>query len=354
MEQAIVHEERQSAKRPNLFSMRGAMTFGLLIGLLACGLGACNNGPGPGPFIYVADFDSNSVTAYLLQVGGNTAPFKTYSGNNTELAGPTGPAVDFNHTLYVTNDSSAGGPSVTVYALVNGGNVSPTNIIQGPATMLSGPHAVAIDASGNIWVANYGNNSVTAYTPSGAANRAPIWTVTSGVSQPVGVAIYNPPASIGGPPILYVLNSGGGASITVYPNLGVNGAPPTQTLSGAKTLLSQPQGLAVDSGNNVWVSEYDKDAILFFAGGNQVNGDTPPWVVVNGGSTGLSGPKGLFVDSAGEVYVANGRNSSITRYSSSSFLSNGGPTGPTINVTPDQVIQGSSANLSHIIGLTVG
>ena len=300
-------------------------------------------GPGPGPWIYVANFANSSVSAYFPQANGDAAPFKVYQGASTDLAGPTGLAVDGQHALYVTNDSS-GTQSVTIYALVNGGDVAPTNIIQGNATGLSAPRAVAVDSSGNVWIANYNANSVTAYAPSGVANRAPIQTVTAGISKPVGVGTFNGS--------LFVLNAGPPPSITIYASMGSGGTPPTQTVSGSNTMLSNPQGLAVDVGGNLWVSEYDANAVLFFAGGNQANGNVKPWVILQGDKTALSGPKGLFVPGTGFLYVANGRNSSICAYPAE--IDSAGSAGTFKNVAPQQIIQGTDTQLIHIIGLTFG
>jgi hypothetical protein len=314
-------------------------------------LTACPLGPALGPFLYVADFSTNSVTAYSTNASANAPPFKTYQGASTQLAGPVNVAVDTQHTLYVINDgSAAAGPSVTVYPIVNGGNVAPTLIIQGPLTALSSPRAVAIDNASNVWVANFNSNSVTAYTPTGASNREPFRTITTGVSHPIGVGFYYGPGPYNG--ALYILNSGP-PSVSIYFNAGASGSP-TQTLAGSNTHLSNPQGFAVDIGGNLWISEYDADAVLFFAGGNEASGNVSPWVVLTGPSTGLSGPKGVAIDGAGVLYVANGRNTSITTFKVSDFTFKGSSSGPSINVAPATAITGSATQLAHIIGLGAG
>jgi DNA-binding beta-propeller fold protein YncE len=60
----------------------------------------------------------------------------------------------------------------------------------GPATISGGqsqPIALAIDSNGNLYVANYGNNTVTVYSPPyvGAS-----WnTFSTGISAPLALAL---------------------------------------------------------------------------------------------------------------------------------------------------------------------
>src|SRR5215467_15301010 len=234
--------------------------------LISCN--GCPSGPAPGPFIYVADFGNSTVTAYLTLATGNAPPFKTYQGANTQLAGPTGIWVDLNRNLYVANQPSN---SVTEYALSDGGNLTPIASIQGGATQLNGPRAIAVASgprqpgNGNIFVANFNGNSVTVYSPTGSTNRAPIYTVSAGVSQPIGVAIIGI--------FLFVLNSAP-PSITSYTALGANGSSPIATITSSQ--LQNPQGLGTDGLGWLYVSNFDANSIAVFLGFVQGNVNTNP------------------------------------------------------------------------------
>jgi DNA-binding beta-propeller fold protein YncE len=71
---------------------------------------------------------------------------------------------------------------------------APTTIVGGQ----SQPVALAIDAAGNLYVANYGNNTVTEYAPPYAPGS---WsTISSGVNAPLALALS--PATSGGPTLL--------------------------------------------------------------------------------------------------------------------------------------------------------
>jgi secreted PhoX family phosphatase len=76
-------------------------------------------------------------------------------------------------------------------------NVAPSATISGGATRLHSPDGIAIDSSGNIYVANDGSDyggvdSITVYPPGSNGNIAPIGTVrgfSTGLTQPALVAL---------------------------------------------------------------------------------------------------------------------------------------------------------------------
>jgi len=308
----------------------------------------------PGPFIYVTNGDNNSITAYLPETSGNMPPFKMYQGASTNLARPAGVALDSNKNLYVTNQSAN---SVTQYAPSNGGNVSPIATIQGSATGLKVVVAITVGLNGNIYVTNMLANSVTVYAPSGPKDRAPLYTVTLGVSTPVGVALTE---NLG---ILWVLNT---SSITGYKEFGANGVAPFVTITSPQ--IPNPAGLCVDGNGYLYVSNQTANSVAVFnsslyPGGNYNN--TTPWALIQGPATGLLGPSGLAVDPNGNLYVANfdgspapestTSNCSITVYKGFSPPGQGPPNSSSpLNLTPDQTIQGPNTQLTQTYGLTFG
>ena len=59
------------------------------------------------------------------------------------------------------------------------------NTVATPVAGLSGPNSVAVDASGNVYIADTGNNAIKEWTP---ANNKLIPLVSSGLDYPLGVA----------------------------------------------------------------------------------------------------------------------------------------------------------------------
>src|SRR5579862_6708653 len=115
---------------------------------------------------------NDRVTVHPSASNGNVTPSATISGNsgsdNTGFDFPAGIAFDSSGNLNVANVT--GGPdgfgSITVYAGGSNGNVTPiATISDDPScapcdnTGLTLPNSIALDSSGNIYVANSAGGS---------------------------------------------------------------------------------------------------------------------------------------------------------------------------------------------------
>ncbi|HEY2473659.1 MAG TPA: NHL repeat-containing protein [Candidatus Cybelea sp.] len=123
--------------------------------------------------------------------------------------------------------------------------------------------------------------------PAKGFDKSPVGSITTGVSGPEGMAVD----STGN---LYVTNTSA-ATVTIYPP---GSSQPSLTLSQD---LVTPAAVAVDSRGNVWVSNEDggyTGSVVEFPPGS-----TKPSQVI----TGLT-PYGVAVDSKGNLYVAGDSN----------------------------------------------
>ena len=111
---------------------------------------------------------------------------------------------------------------------------------------------MAIDASGSIWIANAGNNSLTKLSSTGAAGN----NYTGGGLNAPG------PLGIDGAGNIWLPNSGGN-SISEFSNLGVALTPLTGFAGGG---LGTPAAAAVDGSGNVWVSNASSNVVSEFVG----------------------------------------------------------------------------------------
>lgn len=146
--------------------------------------------------LYVSNFENNSITLYAPGANGNASPIATISGPNTQLNGPLQMVVDVSGRLYVNNSAN---DSITVYPPGANGNVTPIATIAGSNTGLRGPQGLAIDANGTLYVSNFGvlpgnlpANSITVYAPGASGNVAPIATIggpNTGLRRPSAVAL---------------------------------------------------------------------------------------------------------------------------------------------------------------------
>ncbi len=106
-------------------------------------------------------------------------------------------------TLYV---SSSGTNQVLEYLVTQGANGEPFATYEGVAASgngLSNPYGLAFDASGDLYVASSGSNSVLEFSPSGLFIRAFVTAGSGGLSSPRGLAF-----TAGSSPMLLVTSFG--------------------------------------------------------------------------------------------------------------------------------------------------
>ncbi|MFZ0478548.1 MAG: hypothetical protein WAL71_05315 [Terriglobales bacterium] len=129
---------------------------------------------------------------------------------------------------------------------------------------LNNPVGLALDAKGNLYVANYGGNQVLVYNPSYVQENS----VSKGVSAPLGVAFD----SLGN---LYVSNRNAG-TVTVY-----NSAL-AQNINATISGLSFPTGLAVDGLDDVWVvNGFGGQAVYMYSPAGTLLGTSTPGVGIS-------------------------------------------------------------------------
>ncbi len=139
-------------------------------------------------------YPGGHIAIFAAGATGNVAPARIIAGASANFHSPTGIAVDGPGNIYVA-DSGLGysySGDVAIFAPGASGDVAPSTVIVGGATGLSTPEGVALDARGNIYVANLGNNTVTVYAANASGDAVPIRTIggaLTGLDQPVGIAI---------------------------------------------------------------------------------------------------------------------------------------------------------------------
>jgi len=294
------------------------------------------------PCLYVLNDTNNnpSITVYGMGASGNVSPIRTISGSHTGLDGPADIAVDRNQNIYVTDPPAE---YVTVYGSGASGNVFPTQVIGGPKTLLSVPAGIAVDAAGNIYVANAyrlsGPQRVTIYAPGANGNVAPTRIIEgfrTKLDDPEGLALDS-----GGN--LYATNYFINSSVTVYPPGASGNVKPIRIISGRQTRLSAPRDIGLDATANIYVvnSAQPDGPITIYAPGSKR--DVKPSRTLQGKKTMLDYPTGTAVDPNQELYVANALSNAITVYAA----------GGSGNVTPIRTISGSNTGLDGPSGIAI-
>jgi len=202
----------------------------------------------------------------------------------TGLSNPVGMAFDASGNLYVANYGSN-----TVSKVAAGTSTATPFITSG----LSGPMGLAFDASGNLYVANQ-NNSTVSKVAAGTSTATPF--VTSGLSGPQYLAFD----ATGN---LYVVNYFNNTVSKVA--AGTSTATPFVT-SG----LSEPIGLGFDPGGNLYVVSTGTNIVSKVAPGSST---AIPFI-----TSGLNRPWGLAFDASGNMYVANFFGGNVTKVAAGS------------------------------------
>jgi sugar lactone lactonase YvrE len=179
------------------------------------------------------------------------------------------------------------------------------NAIALTGATLNNPRGVAIDASGNIYVTNSGNNTISKYNSSGTY----VGTFGSGatMSSPKDV-VFDSSGNA------YVLNLGstpGTGSVYKYNSSGVY---QSTILSG----LNYALGITIDASNNIYIADQGAVTVKKY--------NTSGALLLSLPTTNLSTPLGVAVDASGNIYVLNNGGPNVTKYNSagtylSTFLS---------------------------------
>jgi hypothetical protein len=298
--------------------------------------------------VYVADTANDTIR--IITPAGAVTTLAGLSGNSGSDDGPgisalfkspTSVAVDAATNLYVAdwgNDTirqmtlSEGVWNVTTIA----GDAGYQGSADGPGTEASfaAPYGVAADSAGNIYVADTGNDTIRKIAPAGTN-----WVVTTlaGVAGIIGSSDgtgsggeFNYPSglAVNQTGDIYVADSSNGEIRKMTPAGSkwavttlagqVTGGSGSQDGTGGGALFNYPYGVAVDRSGNVYVADTYNDTI------RQV---TPQGLVttlaglpgVSGGldGTGISAqfyyPTALAADKSGNIYVADSYNDTIRK-----------------------------------------
>jgi sugar lactone lactonase YvrE len=290
--------------------------------------------------LWVANFHTNpTVVKYSATQLATTTSAAPTTALVTSGGGNVGVAFDRNGNLWVTLATTNAIAEYSASQLASSGTPAPAVRLGATAGSLSDPTGLAFDASGNLWVANTGANTLVGYSASQlASSGSPKPTVTIGavsgsLHAPIGIAF-----DAGGD--LWVANSLGNTVVEFMPSqLAASGSPqPTVTLSAKANSINGPVMLAFQPTGVLWVTNGDlsqNTVVAFSVIALAATGSPTPLVTLSTHAGSLQNPAGLAFDAGGNLWISNIASSSVIEFAPSQIVSTGSP-------APNTTITGTS------------
>ncbi len=294
--------------------------------------------------VYVADTSNCTIrkitsTGTVTTLAGSAGQTGNVDGTGAaaRFNNPVGVAVDGNGNVYVcdTNNSTIRKITSTGTVTTLAGGAGQVGYVDGTgfAARFSNPKGVAIDGSGNVYVADSGNNTIRKITSTG--------TVTSlagggGIAGDVdgfgpSAEFFNPSGvSVDGNGIVYVADTSNFTirkitSTRVVTTLAGSAGYGSADGTGGAAQFYHPTGVAVDGNGNVYVADFSNytirkitntGAVTTLAGSARQAGTADG----TGTAARFNGPFDVAVDGNGNVYVADYNNHTIRKITSTGVV----------------------------------
>lgn len=308
--------------------------------------------------VYVADLGGNKIRKItpdgtVSTLAGNGAfGYAEGLGAEAEFKHPNAVAVDPSGNVYVADTENNMVRKITPAGVVSGfagngkkGSADGT----GTAASFDTPFGIAADASGNIYVADTYNGAIRKITPERVVSTLP----ATGFN-PVSIALD----ALG---TIYVADSRNYKVKKIAPDgtvstLAGNGTQAVVDGIGTEASFYSPSGIAIDASGTVYLSENYKNIIRKITpqgtvstwAGNGIAGEDNGF----GSAASFAAPKGVTVDASGNLYVADDENYIIRKISPAYTVTPPLPAGlqmdPTTGIitgTPIQAIAAKSYSI---------
>jgi DNA-binding beta-propeller fold protein YncE len=249
---------------------------------------------------WVANNAGNSISEFS-PVGAALSPANTgFAGGGLNL--PVGIAIDSSANVWVTNyglnlltDATATGDSVSEFNF-RGTPLSSTGFTGGG---IAAPRGIAIDTSGDVWVANDNNRCISELSSSGTPKSGADGYTGGGLFGATGIAV-----DISGS--VWVTDNDV-AGLSKFTSTGTPVSASSYTGGG----IGDADMVAIDAGGNVWVTSTSVSTISEF------NSTGAPVSPAGYTGNGINEPFGIAIDGSGSVWAANAAGNTVVELNSS-------------------------------------
>ena len=265
--------------------------------------------------------------------GSGNSGYADGQGSAAHFKSPWGIAVGPEGTLYVSDRSNHRIRKVTregVVSTLAGSGVCQFADGQGTAASFHSPWGIAVDADGNVYVADQSNHRIRKITPQGVVSTfAGSGLCKHGDGQGTGHVVgahFSDPAGLamGSDGVLYVAEVNGNCIRKITPDGAVSTVAGSRAGSGgfadgqgAVAHFSNLRGLAVDAEGVLFVCDYSNHRIRKITPDGVVSTLAGAGIAAfadsHGAAAQFSGPQGLAIDHAGDLLVADYSNHRIRR-----------------------------------------
>lgn len=296
--------------------------------------------------LYVADSGNNAIrkitAAGVVTTFAGRAGFQGSTdgtGSAARFNSPQGIAVDSSGNLYVAdlgNDTirmiTAAGVVTTIAGTAGtAGSTDGT----GSAARFNGPEGITVDSGGNLYIADGNNNTIRKITAVGVVTTIAGTAGSSGFADGSGSAAqFNQPAGIARDKSgnLYVADTGNDTIRKIDSNnnvttlAGIVGTPGAADGTGTVAQFYNPIGVALDNNGNLYAADtYNgtireitpAGAVTTLAGMAGFPGSTDG----TGSAARFNFPAGIVLDSNGNAYVVDTDNDTIRMITSGTVVS---------------------------------
>ncbi len=195
-------------------------------------------------------------------------------GVSATFSAPVGLALDGSERFWVADATNH-----TIRRIATDGTVSTQAGRAGTAGTTDGaaanalfnqPRGIAIDASGNVYVADTTNNTIRKISPAMSATTLAGLAGVNGATDGVGsAALFNNPGglAVDGTGNIYVADTGNSSIRRISPDgavvtiVGMSGVAGLKDGTGSEAWLNQPRAVAMDSSGNLYVADTGNAAI---------------------------------------------------------------------------------------------